>query len=784
MRATTKAIHAASALLLTCAMAAPAAAVDVTLGPSNVGFNSPIGIDWHEPTSKLILSANYPTGLPNNLDLVDPTTGTHTQFSALAGLTNELKIATVRSSACQGGFSVGEVFTGNGLPGQVVRISSDGSTVQADWVTLPGTTDLLRGSFFQDRFCAAGGDLIVVTGNEQSDVATSDGNVYRVTSAGVPTLVAHTGVHLEGVTTVPNLPLVYGPLAGRILAGAEDLIPGTHDYGPNGLIYAINPNVVNNWFTIGAGTGPACDATASVNGCNFATAEIHPEDLDVIRRNADFFGVAFADGAVLTAKAVDFAQRCGQVLVTQEFPGANHAGLFALHWNGTDGFTADELTSNMSVQQWEHVTFTSGQDCATTISITKDPKNATFNIGDQLSFTMVVKNTGALPALDVTLDDPMPTTGGLTWSVTSVTPSHTCTISAAQELQCDLGDLQPGDSVSVVVTTNNAAGAPPAACTGSKLNNIATASSENAQSVQDTGDYTCTPPPPQLKVVKTPDNGTFTSGSQVSFTIVVSNPAGAGAQSATNVQLSDQLPGNGGLTFINVTQSQGSCTIVSNLLSCSLGTIAAGGSVTVTVSTAATTPAAACQSQPNPVAKATADGGLSAQDSGSTSCTPPPPPNLQTVTQGGWGAAAHGNNPGTILNAYFATNPGNVVIGCTSAGGKTLTFTSANAIRGYLPAGGTPNVLNASATNPTSSSSGVFGGQVLALELNVLISNAGKLPAGLGSYVLPTGPAAGKTVSQVLADANKALGGCGLPSYVTTISGLNSIVDSINNMFD
>jgi hypothetical protein len=73
----------------------------------------------------------------------------------------------------------------------------------------------------------------------------------------------------------------------------------------------------------------------------------------------------------------------------------------------------------------------------------------------------------------------------------------------------------------------------------------------------------------------------------------------------------------------------------------------------------------------------------------------------------------------------------------------------------------------------------VFAGQVLALQLNVTI-----LGGGLGSFVLPSGPAAGKTVAQVLADANAALG-CGtLPSYVSSISDLNDIVDSINEMFD
>jgi hypothetical protein len=156
---------------------------------------------------------------------------------------------------------------------------------------------------------------------------------------------------------------------------------------------------------------------------------------------------------------------------------------------------------------------------------------------------------------------------------------------------------------------------------------------------------------------------------------------------------------------------------------------------------------------------------------------------LVTITQGGWGAPAHGHNPGTILNANFAAiSP--VKIGSASAGCFQLTFTTADAVRAFLPQGGPPSRLLATATNPTNSAAGVFGGQVLALRLNVSMSNVGALPAGLGNFVLTSGPAAGKTVNQVLADANAALG-CGtLPSYVTSISGLNDIVDSINNMFD
>jgi len=171
-------------------------------------------------------------------------------------------------------------------------------------------------------------------------------------------------------------------------------------------------------------------------------------------------------------------------------------------------------------------------------------------------------------------------------------------------------------------------------------------------------------------------------------------------------------------------------------------------------------------------------------DGGALKITAPPAGNITTVTQGGWGAPPHGNNPGAVLKAYFTAHPGYAPkIGdiTNACGGFIDTFTTANAIEVFLPAGGTPGVLSASVTNPTTTTAGVFAGQVLALTLNTQV-----LPSGssLLSFVITAGPAAGQTVGTVLADADKALGGCGLPSYVTSISELNDIVNSINNLFD
>ncbi len=275
------------------------------------GFNQPIGIDHHDPTNKVVMSVNYPNGLPYNFELV-AADGTRTQFSSIAGLTDEVKITTVRSGPCQGGFNTGELFTGTGAAGVIARISSDGTTIQNPWVTLPGEPGLMRGSLFQDRYCSFGGDLIAVT---------TAGRVWQVTSSGVPTLIANIGTHLEGVTTVPNDVAKYGPWSGRILAGAEG----------QSRIYSID---------------------ASGNTVSFALG-IQPEDIDIVPPNQNFFGVDYAGQTLWGATASEFAGMVGDFVIAQESGGI----LWHVRWDSaSSSFQTDQIAD---VAQWEHVTFSS-----------------------------------------------------------------------------------------------------------------------------------------------------------------------------------------------------------------------------------------------------------------------------------------------------------------------------------------------------------------------------------------------------------------------------------------
>jgi RHS repeat-associated protein len=278
----------------------------------STGFNSPIGIDYHQPTGKVVMSVNYNNGgQPYNLELV-AADGTRSRFSQISGLTDELKIATARDDTGTGmsigGFHAGELFTGSGVPGVIVRVSPDGTQVQNPWVVLPGENGLMRGSLYVDRTGVYGGDLIVVT---------TTGGVWRITSAGQATQLTRLGTHLEGLQTIPNDPAKYGPWAGKILIGAEE----------QGRFYAVDAQGSSTFYSIG----------------------INPEDIDLIPANENFFGVDFSGQTLWGAPAAAFSQMVGDILVAQESPGL----LYRVHWDGTQ-FQKTQLAQ---VPQWEHVTF-------------------------------------------------------------------------------------------------------------------------------------------------------------------------------------------------------------------------------------------------------------------------------------------------------------------------------------------------------------------------------------------------------------------------------------------
>lgn len=139
-------------------------------------------------------------------------------------------------------------------------------------------------------------------------------------------------------------------------------------------------------------------------------------------------------------------------------------------------------------------------------------------------------------------------------------------------------------------------------------------------------------------------------------------------------------------------------------------------------------------------------------------------------------------------NTVYASSFDVVEIGIPGTAGYSAQFTDSSYILDYLPAVGPSGALDTDLSNPTQTSSGAFGGVVLALRLNIDYSDAGVLPANssvpFGDLVLTNYSAVpslnGLTVRNISALANTLLGG-GSNGY--TIDSLGVLIEDLNNAF-
>jgi uncharacterized repeat protein (TIGR01451 family) len=210
------------------------------------------------------------------------------------------------------------------------------------------------------------------------------------------------------------------------------------------------------------------------------------------------------------------------------------------------------------------------------ISVTKTADQGTINAGDTAAFTIVVTNNGPGTANNVTVNDPLP--AGVAWAIDP--PVTGCSI-ASGTLSCTFATLDEGASKTIHVS-----GVTDAQDCGT-LSNTATVAADNEGSDQtDNSDTaTITVQCPNLTITKTADNASVNAGSDIGFTVTLTN---TGAGSATGVSINDPLPGGTGVNWsIDSNTPASSCSITgtapTQTLTCGPATVASGGSITVHV---------------------------------------------------------------------------------------------------------------------------------------------------------------------------------------------------------
>lgn len=130
---------------------------------------------------------------------------------------------------------------------------------------------------------------------------------------------------------------------------------------------------------------------------------------------------------------------------------------------------------------------------APALSITKTADASPVAAGGTVGFTVTVSNSDAAntgTATTVAISDPLPSGNGVSWSISpAYTGPGTCSVAGSagsQTLNCTLGDMKPGASASVHITSSTTS------TTCSALNNTATVSSTNAPSQQASAAITMT----------------------------------------------------------------------------------------------------------------------------------------------------------------------------------------------------------------------------------------------------------------------------------------------------
>jgi uncharacterized repeat protein (TIGR01451 family) len=384
-------------------------------------------------------------------------------------------------------------------------------------------------------------------------------------------------------------PFISGTICQNVYANAVqvvvpddpfDSVPAhLHPYGPGlrHILFGCDHNGTNTCSNISITSITHVPATTCFKDCGDSSVQITMQ-WDAPANETAYVGMWFAGELASAADpdgaggAIGWGTGCGTPpggCGASSAPGASyHMALISIDGDSIGGQDTSILIGG-----------TSGHNAD--LQVTKTCPG-TVTAGNNIVYTIKVKNNGPDTATSVYMDDTLPS--GVTWISTS-TSQGTCDdpTGSPQVIHCDIDFMQPGDEETITIVVN----VPGGTANGTVLTNSATVggavTETNTANNTDTCETTVNTPTGgsvDVSVDKTcPGSDVVAGGANFDYTITVTN--NSGSTDATSVTLTDSLPG--GVTFVSSTPGSPICTESGGIVTCDLGTITAGSHVDVTI---------------------------------------------------------------------------------------------------------------------------------------------------------------------------------------------------------
>jgi uncharacterized repeat protein (TIGR01451 family) len=214
----------------------------------------------------------------------------------------------------------------------------------------------------------------------------------------------------------------------------------------------------------------------------------------------------------------------------------------------------------------------------TDLALTKSVAPSVANVGDEVVYTLTLRNVGSAPATEVTIDDPLPAFLSLIGANAS---SGTVQLDG-NRVQVTIPVVAPGEQVVVSIQARLLAEPLPP-----ENRNVATARTSSVEITTDnnTSSATILPVLPDLALTKSVAPSVANVGDEVVYTLTLRNVGGA---PANDVTLLDNLPSF--LRLIKVTTTAGNAQSDGNQVTVTVPVVNPGETVVVQITAQVLTP--------------------------------------------------------------------------------------------------------------------------------------------------------------------------------------------------